>query len=144
MWVACLLMPLALVCDVMTARRENGNQRQSGWARSDSSRRHLFGVAPGRLATRSACAEEWTSLPHLLCSLRRRDAGQTSRLSATTRRTTGKVKYFEERLPTSILIVGRWPPRWRQRIDGSSGGALPTAPAGLHHLGVVTRRGRAR
>ena len=111
LWVACLLLPLALVCDVLdgyVARLATRRQSRLGADLDSLSDVISFGVAPAVLGYTLGLRGGWDMLCltyFVVCGVSR-----LARFNVTSAdladAPTGKVKYFEGTpIPTSILIV---------------------------------------
>jgi CDP-diacylglycerol--serine O-phosphatidyltransferase len=111
LWIAFLLLPLALVCDVLdgfVARANKSRQSVLGADLDSLADVISFGVAPAVLGYTLGLRGGWDMLCltyFVVCGVSRlaRFNVTAATLSDTT---TGKVKYFEGTpIPTSILIV---------------------------------------
>ena len=145
LWVSCLLMPLALVCDVLdgpVARLATRRQSRLGADLDSLSDVISFGVAPAVLGYTLGLRGGWDMLCltyFVVCGVSRlaRFNVTSAELSDSV---TGKVKYFEGTpIPTSILIVGLLAVAL---ASGSIGehlwlGAYQIGPAWLHPLALV-------
>ena len=145
LWVACLLLPLALVCDVLdgyVARLATRRQSRLGADLDSLSDVISFGVAPAVLGYTLGLRGGWDMLCltyFVVCGVSR-----LARFNVTSAElsdaTTGKVKYFEGTpIPSSILIVGFLAVAL---ASGSIGehlwlGAYRIGPAWLHPLALV-------
>jgi len=145
LWVAFLLLPLALVCDVLdgyVARAQK--HRQSGLGGDLDSLADVisFGVAPAVLGFTLGLRGGWDMLCltyFVVCGVSRLARFNVT-AAALADSTTGKVKYFEGTpIPTSILIVGVLAVAFRLgRIDGDLWfGAYQVGPALLHPLALL-------
>src|SRR6187455_2344965 len=112
LWIAFLLLPLALVCDLLdgyVARLDRSRQSIFGADLDSLADVISFGVAPAVLGFTLGLQGGWDMLCltyFVVCGVSRlaRFNVTASALSDTT---TGKVKYFEGTpIPTSVLIVG--------------------------------------
>ena len=124
LWIAFVLLPLALVCDVLdgyVARLDRRRQSVLGADLDSLADVISFGVAPAVLGFTLGLRGGWDMLlPDLLRRLRRQPAGALQRHGRRARRQqTGKVKYFEGTpIPTSI--VDRRAARRRRSSSGAS------------------------
>src|SRR3954471_13227953 len=111
LWIAFLLLPLALVCDVLdgyVARLNRSRQSVLGADLDSLADVISFGVAPAVLGFTLGMRGGWDMLIltyFVVCGVSR-----LARFNATAAdladSTTGKVKYFEGTpIPTSIVIV---------------------------------------
>jgi CDP-diacylglycerol---serine O-phosphatidyltransferase len=111
LWTAFLLLPLALVCDVLDgyiARLDRTHQSRLGADLDSLADVISFGVAPAVLGFTLGMRGGWDMLIltyFVVCGVSRLARfNVTAEALADT--TTGKVKYFEGTpIPTSILIV---------------------------------------
>jgi len=145
LWVACLLLSLALVCDALdgyVARLARTRPSRLGADLDSLSDVISFGVAPAVLGYTLGLRGGWDMLCltyFVVCGVSR-----LARFNVTSEElsdaTTGKVKYFEGTpIPTSILIVGLLAVAL---ASGSIGehlwlGASRIGPAWLHPLALV-------
>jgi CDP-diacylglycerol--serine O-phosphatidyltransferase len=143
LWLAFVLLPLALVCDVLdgyVARRDHGGQQSLLGADLDSLADVIsFGVAPAVVGFTLGLRGGWDILVltyFVVCGVSR-----LARFNVTASRLTdvetGKVKYFEGTpIPTSIAIVAVLAAALLAgRIDGALWfGAVELGPARLHPL----------
>ena len=110
MWIAFILLPLALVCDVLDGYVARLNPRRQSVLGADLDSLAdviSFGVAPAVLGFTLGLPGVGTCVPDYFVSAAQRLAGQRNGLRAR-RRSTVKVKYFEGTpIPTSILIALR-------------------------------------
>lgn len=145
LWAACLLMFLALVCDVLdgyVARLRTTRQSRLGADLDSLSDVISFGVAPAVLGYTLGLRGGWDMLCltfFVVCGVSR-----LARFNVTAAdladSTTGKVKYFEGTpIPTSILIVALLAFALATgRIDGQLWlGAYRIGPAWLHPLALM-------
>ena len=145
MWIAFLLLPLALVCDVLdgyVARLDARRQSVLGADLDSLSDVISFGVAPAVLGYTLGLRGGWDTLCltyFVVCG-----ASRLARFNVTAAaladETTGKVKYFEGTpIPTSIVIVALLGLAFRLgRIDDDFWlGVLRIGPAALHPLALV-------
>jgi CDP-diacylglycerol---serine O-phosphatidyltransferase len=145
LWLACLLMVLALVCDVLdgyVARLDTRRQSRIGADLDSLSDVISFGVAPAVLGYTVGLRGGWDMLCltfFVVCGVSRlaRFNVTAADLSDTA---TGKVKYFEGTpIPTSILIVALLAVALALgRIEEHLWlGAYRIGPAWLHPLALV-------
>lgn len=145
LWAAFLLLPLALVCDVLDGyvARLNTNRQSVLGADLDSLADVIsFGVAPAVLGFTLGLRGGWDMLIltyFVVCGVSRLARFNVT-ASALADTETGKVKYFEGTpIPTSILIVlilGT--AAFLGRIDDQLWfGAYKLGPALLHPLSLV-------
>jgi len=145
LWMACLLMPLALVCDVLdgyVARLSTTHQSRLGADLDSLADVISFGVAPAVLGYTLGLRGGWDMLCltfFVVCGVSR-----LARFNVTSAdladAVTGKVKYFEGTpIPTSILIVALLAVALALgRIDGQLWlGAYRIGPAWLHPLALI-------
>ena len=145
LWVACLLLPLALVCDVLdgyVARLATKRQSRLGADLDSLSDVISFGVAPAVLGYTLGLRGGWDMVCltyFVVCGVSR-----LARFNVTSAdladAATGKVKYFEGTpIPTSILIVALLAIALASgRIDEHMWlGAYRMGPAWLHPLVLV-------
>ena len=145
LWMAFLLLPLALVCDVVdgyVARLDSRRQSLLGADLDSLSDIISFGVAPAVLGYTLGLRGGWDVLCltyFVVCGASRLARfNVTAAALADTR--TGKVKYFEGTpIPTSIVIVALLGLAFRLgRIDDAFWfGVLRIGPAALHPLALV-------
>ena len=145
LWMAFLLLPLALVLDVLdgyVARLNPARQSVLGGDLDSLSDVISFGVAPAVLGFTLGLRGGWDMLCltyFVVCGVSR-----LARFNVTADEladaTTGKVKYFEGTpIPTSILIVLMWGLAFATgRIDAQLWfGAHQAGPAVLHPLSLI-------
>jgi CDP-diacylglycerol--serine O-phosphatidyltransferase len=145
LWVAFLLLPLALVCDVLdgyVARARPQRQSVLGGDLDSLADVISFGVAPAVLGFTLGLRGAWDMLCltyFVVCGVSR-----LARFNVTAERLadsrTGKVKYFEGTpIPTSIMIVALLALAFQQgRIDTALWfGAWHIGPAVLHPVAFV-------
>jgi CDP-diacylglycerol--serine O-phosphatidyltransferase len=145
LWLACLLLPLALVCDVLdgyVARLATRRQSRLGADLDSLSDVISFGVAPAVLGYTLGLRGGWDMFCltyFVVCGVSR-----LARFNVTSAdladAATGKVKYFEGTpIPTSILIVALLAIALASgRIDEQMWlGAYRIGPAWLHPLVLV-------
>lgn len=141
-WVAFLLLPLALVCDLLdgyVARLTKRRQSVLGADLDSLADIISFGVAPAVLAFTLGMRGGWDMLVltyFVVCGVSR-----LARFNVTAAtladESTGKVKYFEGTpIPTSIvLVVILGIALWQARTDAALWlGAVRIGPADLHPL----------
>jgi CDP-diacylglycerol--serine O-phosphatidyltransferase len=142
LWIAFLLLPLALVCDLLdgyVARRDNRRQSLLGADLDSLADVISFGVSPAVLGYTLGLRGGWDMLIltyFVVCGVSRlaRFNVTAATLSDTA---TGKVKYFEGTpIPTSVALVGILALAFQAaRIDGSLWfGAYDIAGMTLHPL----------
>jgi CDP-diacylglycerol--serine O-phosphatidyltransferase len=145
LWIAFLLLPLALVCDVLdgyVARVNKGRQSLLGADLDSLSDVISFGVAPAVLGFTLGLRGGWDMLCltyFVVCGVSR-----LARFNVTAAEladsSTGKVKYFEGTpIPTSIVIVVVFGVAFQLgRIESDLWwGALQLGPAVLHPLVLI-------
>ena len=145
LWVACLLLPLALVCDVLdgyVARLATKRQSRLGADLDSLADVISFGVAPAVLGYTLGLRGGWDMVCltyFVVCGVSR-----LARFNVTSAdladAATGKVKYFEGTpIPTSILIVALLAIALASgRIDEQLWlGAYRIGPAWLHPLALI-------
>jgi CDP-diacylglycerol--serine O-phosphatidyltransferase len=145
LWIACLLMPLALVCDVLdgyVARLSTTRQSRLGADLDSLSDVISFGVAPAVLGYTLGLRGGWDMLCltyFVVCGVSR-----LARFNVTAAdlsdSATGKVKYFEGTpIPTSVLLVGVLAfACWQGRLGVDLyGGAWEIGPWTLHCLVLI-------
>jgi CDP-diacylglycerol--serine O-phosphatidyltransferase len=112
MWVAFILLPASLVCDVldgMVARAQKGRQSVLGGDLDSLADVISFGVAPAVLGFTLGLRGAWDvlCLTYLVVCGVSRLARFNVTAATLADATTGKVKYFEGTpITTSIVIVG--------------------------------------
>jgi len=111
LWVAFLLLPLALLCDVfdgIVARANRARQSVLGGDLDSLADVISFGVAPAVLGYTLGLRGAWDMLAltyFVVCGVSRL-ARFNATAAALADEVTGKVKYFEGTpIPTSVLIV---------------------------------------
>ena len=145
LWTAFILLPLALVFDVLDGYVARFNRRRQSVLGADLDSLAdviSFGVAPAVLGYTLGLRGGWDMLIltyFVVCGVSRlaRFNVTASALSDTA---TGKVKYFEGTpIPTSIVIVGFLALAFRlERTDADLWlGALQVGPALLHPLALI-------
>lgn len=145
LWTAFLLLPLALVCDVLdgyVARLNRSRQSALGADLDSLADVISFGVAPAVLGFTLGMRGGWDMLIltyFVVCGVSR-----LARFNATAAdladAETGKVKYFEGTpIPTSIVIVGLLALAFLlDRLDDDLWlGVRKLGPALLHPLALV-------
>src|SRR3954451_5930393 len=112
LWIAFLLLPLALICDVLdgyVARMNRSRQSLLGADLDSLADVISFGVAPAVLGFTLGLRGGWDMLLltyFVVCGVSRLARFNVT-AAALSDSDTGKVKYFEGTpIPTSILIVG--------------------------------------
>ena len=145
LWVAFLLLPLALVCDVLdgyVARAQSQRQSVLGGDLDSLADVISFGVAPAVLGFTLGLRGGWDMLCltyFVVCGVSRLARFNVTAESLADSH-TGKVKYFEGTpIPTSIVIVALLAVAFqRGRIDTALWfGAWQIGPAVLHPLVLV-------
>ena len=145
LWTAFVLLPLALVCDVLdgyVARLSKGRQSVLGADLDSLADVISFGVAPAVLGFTLGLRGGWDMLCltyFVVCGVSRLARFNVT-ADALADRATGKVKYFEGTpIPTSIVIVAMLGAAFVQgRIDSDVWfGAWQAGPAVLHPLTLV-------
>ncbi len=145
LWTAFLLLPLALVCDILDGYVARLNRRRQSVLGADLDSLAdviSFGVAPAVLGFTLGMRGGWDMLIltyFVVCGVSRlaRFNVTAADLADTE---TGKVKYFEGTpIPTSILIVGLLAVAFAQgRLDDQLWlGVRKIGPALLHPLALV-------
>src|SRR5204862_2834091 len=111
LWIAFVLLPLALLCDVLdgyVARRNPKRQSTLGADLDSLSDVISFGVAPAVVGFTLGLRGGWDMLVltyFVVCGVSRLARFNVT-AEALADRTTGKVKYFEGTpIPTSIALV---------------------------------------
>jgi CDP-diacylglycerol--serine O-phosphatidyltransferase len=145
LWTAFVLLPLALILDVLdgyVARLNTRRQSVMGGDLDSLSDVISFGVAPAVLGFTLGLRGGWDMLCltyFVVCGVSR-----LARFNVTAEAladpATGKVKYFEGTpIPTSILIVAMWGVAFAfGRIDEAVWfGGFQLGPALLHPLALV-------
>jgi CDP-diacylglycerol--serine O-phosphatidyltransferase len=112
LWMAFVLLPLALVCDVLdgfVARAGKGRQSVLGGDLDSLADVISFGVAPAVLGFTLGLRGGWDMVCltyFVVCGVSRLARFNVTAASLSDK-TSGKVKYFEGTpIPTTILIVG--------------------------------------
>jgi CDP-diacylglycerol--serine O-phosphatidyltransferase len=145
LWTAFVLLPLALVCDVLdgyVARLNPARQSVLGADLDSLSDVISFGVAPAVLGFTLGLRGGWDMLCltyFIVCGVSRLARFNVT-AAALSEPGTGKVKYFEGTpIPTSILIVALLGVAFRvNRIDEALWlGTLQVGPALLHPLSLI-------
>jgi CDP-diacylglycerol---serine O-phosphatidyltransferase len=145
LWAAFLLLPLALLCDVLdgyVARLDRSRQSLLGADLDSLADVISFGVAPAVLGFTLGLRGGWDMLIltyFVVCGVSRLARFNVT-ASALADADTGKVKYFEGTpIPTSILIVLLLGVAlWLGRTDGALWlGVYRIGPALLHPLAFV-------
>ncbi len=145
LWVAMLLLPLALVCDVLdgyVARLDRAHQSRLGADLDSLADVISFGVAPAVLGYTLGLRGGWDMLIltyFVVCGVSRLARFNVT-ASALADEKTGKVKYFEGTpIPTSVLIVGVLAILlWLGRTgDDLWLGAYRLGPAWFHPLSLI-------
>jgi len=144
LWTAFLLLPLALVCDVLDGYVARLNRRQSALGADLDSLGDVisFGVAPAVIGYTLGLRGGWDVvilIYFVVCGVSRLARFNVT-VSALADESTGKVKYFEGTpIPTSIAIVGLLGAAWAVGRVGNALwlGALQLAGTTLHPLALV-------
>ena len=145
LWTAFVLLPLALILDVLdgyVARLNTRRQSVMGGDLDSLSDVISFGVAPAVLGFTLGLRGGWDMLCltyFVVCGVSRLARFNVT-AAALADPSTGKVKYFEGTpIPSSILIVAMWGAAFALgRIDESVWlGAFRLGPALLHPLSLV-------
>jgi len=145
LWTAFVLLPLALILDVLdgyVARLNTRRQSVMGGDLDSLSDVISFGVAPAVLGFTLGLRGGWDMLCltyFVVCGVSRLARFNVT-AAALADPSTGKVKYFEGTpIPSSIFIVAMWGAAFALgRIDESVWlGAFRLGPALLHPLSLV-------
>jgi CDP-diacylglycerol--serine O-phosphatidyltransferase len=145
LWVAFLLLPLALICDVLdgwVARLNPKRQSVLGADLDSLSDVISFGVAPAVLGFTLGLRGGWDMLCltyFVVCGVSRLARFNVT-AAALADQETGKVKYFEGTpIPTSIVIVAVFGVAFQLgRIDDALWlGVVQIGPAQLHPLALM-------
>jgi CDP-diacylglycerol--serine O-phosphatidyltransferase len=141
LWAAFLLLPLALVCDVLDGYVARLNRRRQSVLGADLDSLAdviSFGVAPAALAFAAGMRGGWDAavLSYFVCC----GVSRLARYNVTAEKLTGdagKVKYFEGTpIPTSVVLTAVLAAAaWRDRLDEALwGGVWSAGPWTLHPL----------
>jgi CDP-diacylglycerol--serine O-phosphatidyltransferase len=145
LWMAFVLIPLALVCDVLdgfVARTQTGRQSVLGGDLDSLADVISFGVAPAVLGFTLGLRGGWDMVCltfFVVCGVSRLARFNVT-AAALADASTGKVKYFEGTpIPTTIVIVGILAVAFTlERIDGMLWfGSYRIAGAMLHPFALV-------
>ena len=145
LWTAFILLPTALVCDVLdgyVARLDKKRQSVLGADLDSLADVISFGVAPAVLGFTLGLRGGWDMLVltyFVVCGVSRLARFNVT-ASALADETTGKVKYFEGTpIPTSILIVMMLGmAQYLGRVDDDLWfGVVKIGPALLHPLTLI-------
>jgi CDP-diacylglycerol--serine O-phosphatidyltransferase len=145
LWIAFLLLPMALICDVLdgwVARRNRKRQSVLGADLDSLADVISFGVAPAVLGFTLGLRGGWDMLIltyFVVCGVSRLARFNVT-AAALADAETGKVKYFEGTpIPTSIVIVALLGAAfWLGRIDDALWlGVVKIGPADLHPLALI-------
>ena len=145
LWIAFLLLPLALICDVLdgwVARRNRKRQSILGADLDSLSDVISFGVAPAVLGFTLGLRGGWDMLVltyFVVCGVSRLARFNVT-AAALADAETGKVKYFQGTpIPTSIVIVAILGAAfWLGRIDEALWlGVVKIGPADLHPIALI-------
>jgi CDP-diacylglycerol---serine O-phosphatidyltransferase len=145
LWYAFILLPMALVCDVLdgiVARAQKSRQSVLGGDLDSLADVISFGVAPAVLGFTLGLRGGWdvVCLTYLVVCGVSRLARFNVTAASLADATTGKVKYFEGTpIPTSIVIVGMWALAFGLGRVGDDVwlGAVRVGPWILHPLALV-------
>jgi len=140
---AALLVPIALVFDVLDGRIARWRQRSSAMGRELDSLADVisFGVAPAALAFAAGLrgAIDWAVLVYFVCC----GVSRLARFNVTADMLSAggdKVKYFEGTpIPTSVVLVGvlAWC-AWTDRLgDAIPGSVWSIGGADFHPLAIL-------
>src|SRR6185295_13393270 len=145
LWMAFILIPLALVCDVLdgyVARSQKSRQSVLGGDLDSLADVISFGVAPAVLGFTLGLRGGWDMVCltfFVVCGVSRL-ARFNATAAALADASTGKVKYFEGTpIPTSVLIVAVLAVAfWADRTgDALWLGSWRIGPALLHPLSLL-------
>ena len=145
LWTAFVLLPLALVCDVLdgyVARLDRARQSALGADLDSLADVISFGVAPAVLGFTLGLRGGWDMLIltyFVVCGVSRLARFNVT-AAALADTDTGKVKYFEGTpIPTSIVIVGVFAIAfWLGRVDDRLWfGMWRIGPATLHPMSLI-------
>ena len=145
LWTAFVLLPLALVCDVLdgyVARLNRARQSALGADLDSLADVISFGVAPAVLGFTLGLRGGWDMFIltyFVVCGVSRLARFNVT-ASALADESTGKVKYFEGTpIPTSIVLVLIFAfAFWIGRVDEQLWlGALRIGPATLHPVSLL-------
>jgi CDP-diacylglycerol--serine O-phosphatidyltransferase len=145
LWMAFLVLPMALVCDVLdgyVARTQKSRQSVLGGDLDSLADVISFGVAPAVLGFTLGLRGGWDMVCltyFVVCGVSRL-ARFNATAAALADAKTGKVKYFEGTpIPTTILIVGMFAVAFLlERINEALWfGSARVASATLHPLALV-------
>jgi CDP-diacylglycerol---serine O-phosphatidyltransferase len=145
LWYAFILLPAALVCDVLdglVARTQKGRQSVLGGDLDSLADVISFGVAPAVVGYTLGLRGGWDvlCLTYLVVCGVSRLARFNVTAAALADSTTGKVKYFEGTpIPSTILIVGMWAVAFALGHTGERVwfGVVTIGPWMLHPLALV-------
>ena len=142
-YLACGLVPVALVFDVLDGRIARWRQRSSAMGRELDSLADVisFGVAPAALGFAAGLNGGWDCaiLVYFVCC----GVSRLARFNVTAEALSAgsdKVKYFEGTpIPTSVVLVGVLAyAAWQGRIGADVwGGAWAVGPWQLHPLALL-------
>src|SRR6187431_391293 len=145
LWTAFILLPLALVLDVLdgyVARLNKSRQSLLGADLDSLADVISFGVAPAVLGFTLGLRGGWDMVVltyFVVCGVSRLARFNVTAVALADNE-TGKVKYFEGTpIPTSIVIVALLAVAfWLGRIDGALWfGEWRVGPATLHYLSLI-------
>ena len=144
LWIAFLLLPLALICDLLDGYVARKHSRQSSLGADLDSLADVisFGVAPAVLGFTLGLRGGWDMLVltyFVVCGVSRLARFNVT-AAALSDAVTGKVKYFEGTpIPTSVFIVLLLGVAfWLGRVDGNFWmGNIRVGPASLHPFVLI-------
>ena len=144
LWVAFVLLPLALVCDVLDGYVARSHRRRQSLLGADLDSLAdviSFGVAPAVLGFTLGMRGGWDMLCltyFVVCGVSRLARFNVT-ASALADTETGKVKYFEGTpIPTSIVIVALLGLALSSGASANRSGSVPPlGPALLHPLALI-------
>ena len=145
LWYAFILLPLALVCDVLdgiVARTLKSRQSMLGGDLDSLADVISFGVAPAVVGYTLGLRGGWdvVCLTYLVVCGVSRLARFNVTAAALADTATGKVKYFEGTpIPTTIVIVGMWAVAFALERIGERVwfGVIDVGPWMLHPLALI-------
>lgn len=145
LWYAFILLPAALVCDVLdgiVARAQKSRQSVLGGDLDSLADVISFGVAPAVIGYTLGLRGGWDviCLTYLVVCGVSRLARFNVTAAALADETTGKVKYFEGTpIPTTIVIVGIWAAAFAMDRIGDQVwfGVIDIGPWMLHPIALL-------